>query len=53
MRRTAGPALNAMASILLVFSLAAALIGFLAYRWLTRGERSEGATEALTSITGM
>jgi spermidine/putrescine transport system permease protein len=49
----AGPALNAMATILLLFSLVAALVGFFAYRWLTRGERSGDGTEALTSITGM
>jgi hypothetical protein len=37
----------------LLFSLVAALVGFFAYRWLTRGERSGDGTEALTSITGM
>jgi spermidine/putrescine transport system permease protein len=50
----AGPALNALATIMLVFSLLVAVIGFVAYRWMTRGERSEeGAAEALTSIAGM
>jgi spermidine/putrescine transport system permease protein len=48
-----GPALNALATILLVISLAAALIGFIAYRWMTRGERTQGSTEALTSIAGI
>jgi spermidine/putrescine transport system permease protein len=48
-----GPALNALATILLVISLAVALIGFIAYRWLTRGERKNGSTEALTSIAGI
>lgn len=47
-----GPALNALATIMLLFSLIAALIGFFAYRWMTRGER-EGSVEALTSIAGM
>jgi spermidine/putrescine transport system permease protein len=48
-----GPALNALATILLVISLAAALLGFIAYRWLTRGERTQGSAEALTSIAGI
>jgi spermidine/putrescine transport system permease protein len=48
-----GPALNALATIMLVFSLVAALVGFIAYRWMTRGERTEGTVEALTSITGV
>jgi spermidine/putrescine transport system permease protein len=47
-----GPALNALATIMLVVSLLAALIGWAAYRWFTRGERG-GGTEALTSIAGM
>ncbi len=42
-----GPALNALATIMLVVSLLAALIGFFAYRWMTRGERTRAATEAL------
>jgi spermidine/putrescine transport system permease protein len=48
-----GPALNAMATIMLLFSFAAAAIGFIAYRWMTRGERGASGTEALASITGM
>jgi spermidine/putrescine transport system permease protein len=48
-----GPALNALATIMLLFSLVAALVGFIAYRWMTRGERTEGTVEALTSIAGM
>jgi spermidine/putrescine transport system permease protein len=47
-----GPALNALATILLVISLLVALIGFIAYRWMTRGERTKG-TEALTGIAGI
>ncbi len=49
-----GPALNALATIMLLFSLVAALVGLLAYRWLTRGERAEGSSvEALTTIAGI
>ncbi len=48
-----GPALNALATIMLVFSLVVALIGFVAYRWMTRGERSRGGADALTGIAGM
>jgi spermidine/putrescine transport system permease protein len=48
-----GPALNALATIMLLFSVLAALLGFFAYRWMTRGERTEGSAEALTSIAGM
>jgi spermidine/putrescine transport system permease protein len=49
----AGPALNAMATIMLVFSLAAALLGFFAYKRMTRGESTENSAEALTTIAGM
>jgi spermidine/putrescine transport system permease protein len=48
-----GPALNALATIMLFISLIAALIGFIGYRWLSRGERTEGGAEALTSIAGI
>ncbi len=48
-----GPALNALATIMLFFSLVAAVIGFVAYRWTTRGERTKSSAEALTSIAGM
>jgi spermidine/putrescine transport system permease protein len=48
-----GPSLNALATIMLVFSLLAAVVGFLAYRWMTRGERTQGSAEALTSIAGI
>jgi spermidine/putrescine transport system permease protein len=48
-----GPALNALATILLVISLGVALIGFIAYRWMTRGERNQGSTAALTGIAGI
>jgi spermidine/putrescine transport system permease protein len=48
-----GPALNALATVMLVFSLVAAVIGFLAYRWMTRGERKKGTAEALTGVAGV
>jgi len=38
-----GPALNALATIMLLFSVLAALIGFFAYRWMTRGEHKQGS----------
>ncbi len=46
-----GPALNALATIMLAFSLIVAAIGFAGYRWLTRGERINGQ-QALTTIAG-
>ena len=48
-----GPALNALATIMLFFSLAVAALGFAAYRWMTRGERQQDAAQALTSIAGI
>ena len=48
-----GPALNALATIMLLFSVVAALVGLVAYRWMTRGERAEDSVEALTTIAGM
>jgi spermidine/putrescine transport system permease protein len=48
-----GPALNALATIMLVVSLVVAVIGFLAYRWMTRGERTKGNAEALAGIAGI
>jgi spermidine/putrescine transport system permease protein len=48
-----GPALNALATIMLVLSFVVATIGLLAYRWMTRGERGSSGQEAMTSIAGM
>jgi spermidine/putrescine transport system permease protein len=48
-----GPALNALATIMLVVSLLAALIGFVGYRWMTRGERTKGSGEALAAVAGI
>jgi len=36
-----------------VESLLAAVVGFIAYRWMTRGERTDESSAALTSIAGM
>jgi spermidine/putrescine transport system permease protein len=46
-----GPALNALGTIMLVMSFLLAIIGYLGYRWLTRGERGSGLA-ALTAIAG-
>ena len=46
-----GPALNALGTIMLVMSFIIAVIGFLGYRWLTRGERGS-RLDALTMIAG-
>ncbi len=48
----AGPALNALATLMLVISLVVAAIGYVGYRLMTRGERKNTA-EALTTIAGM
>ena len=46
-----GPALNALGTIMLVMSFAVAIIGYIGYRWLTRGERGS-RIDALTTIVG-
>jgi spermidine/putrescine transport system permease protein len=48
-----GPALNALATIMLLISLIAALIGFIGYRWMSRGEKTKGGADALTGIAGI
>ena len=48
-----GPALNALATIMLVLSFVVATLGLVAYRWMTRGERGSNSQEAMTSIAGM
>lgn len=48
-----GPALNALATIMLVMSFAVATIGFVAYRWMTRGERGANRQEAMATIAGL
>jgi hypothetical protein len=46
-----GPALNALGTIMLAMSLIIAVLGYLAYRWATRGERGS-RIDALTTIAG-
>jgi spermidine/putrescine transport system permease protein len=46
-----GPALNALGTIMLVMTFVIAVIGFIGYRLLTRGERGS-SIEALTTIAG-
>jgi spermidine/putrescine transport system permease protein len=47
-----GPALNALASLMLIFSFVVAIIGYLAYRWMTRGERAS-TDEHLATFAGI
>jgi spermidine/putrescine transport system permease protein len=46
-----GPALNALATVMLLLSFVAAGLGYVAYRVATRGQRIDGQ-QALTAITG-
>ena len=46
-----GPALNALGTIMLLMSFVVASVGYLAYRWMTRGERLDNR-QALAAITG-
>ena len=46
-----GPALNALATLMLVMSFVVAALGYLGYRLMTRGQRIDGQ-QALTAITG-
>jgi spermidine/putrescine transport system permease protein len=47
-----GPALNALATLMLLFSFVVAILGYLGYRWMTRGERSS-ADESMASFAGI
>ena len=47
-----GPALNALGTIMLAMSFVIAIAGYFAYRWMTRGERSD-RKEALSTIAGI
>jgi spermidine/putrescine transport system permease protein len=47
-----GPALNALGTIMLLMSFVIVIVGFAAYRWMTRGERSDRKA-ALSTITGI
>jgi spermidine/putrescine transport system permease protein len=46
-----GPALNALGTIMLVMSFVIVIIGYIGYRWLTRGEREDGLS-ALQTMAG-
>ena len=46
-----GPALNALATIMLLFSFVVAGVGYAGYRFMTRGERIDGR-QALATIAG-
>ncbi len=46
-----GPALNALATIMLVLSFIIAILGYFGFRLMTRGERGS-RTDALASIAG-
>jgi spermidine/putrescine transport system permease protein len=46
-----GPALNALATIMLAMSFVVAALGFAGYRWMTRGQRIDGR-QALATIAG-
>ena len=46
-----GPALNALGTIMLVLSLIIVILGYIGYRFMTRGERGD-AKQALTTIAG-
>jgi spermidine/putrescine transport system permease protein len=46
-----GPALNALGTIMLAMSFVVASVGYLGYRWMTRGERLDNR-QALAAITG-
>jgi spermidine/putrescine transport system permease protein len=46
-----GPALNALATVMLLMSFVVAGVGFLGYRLMTRGQRIDGQ-QALTAIAG-
>ena len=48
-----GPALNALATLMLILSFVVATVGVIAYRWMTRGERGSSGQDAMTSIAGM
>jgi spermidine/putrescine transport system permease protein len=46
-----GPALNALGTIMLLMSFVIAILGYVGYRVMTRGERSD-RRDALTTIAG-
>jgi spermidine/putrescine transport system permease protein len=51
-RNAPTPALNALATILLLVSLLTLALAYFAFRWLTRGERGGSALEQLATLEG-
>jgi spermidine/putrescine transport system permease protein len=47
-----GPALNALGTIMLAMSFVAVTLGYVLYRWMTRGERVDRSA-AITTIAGV
>ena len=47
-----GPALNALATLMLVLSFVVAIVGYVGYRWMTRGERA-AHDETLATFAGI
>jgi spermidine/putrescine transport system permease protein len=45
------PALNALGTIMLVMSFVIVIIGYIGYRWMTRGDRGSGV-DALATLAG-
>jgi spermidine/putrescine transport system permease protein len=45
-----GPALNALGTIMLVMTFAIVIIGYLGYRWMTRGERGSTLSAIYTVV---
>ena len=45
------PALNALGTIMLVMSFVIVIIGYIGYRWMTRGERGSGV-DAIATLAG-
>ena len=43
--RTSTPALNALTTLLLVTALIVVTLGYLGYRWFTRGEKGTGGID--------
>lgn len=48
-----GPALNALATLMLLMSLLLAAVGYVLYRVMTRGERKDGGLQAIEGIAGI
>jgi spermidine/putrescine transport system permease protein len=46
-----GPALNAIGTIMLAMSFLVVIVGYLGYRWMTRGERGN-RVDALATLAG-